>query len=98
MVDSIREMIRESFRYEDAVKCTFGLNSLDLEIYKKVSVHGPITTEELGEIVKRERSTVYRSLQNLIACGIAYRKKKSIEGEGTTMNIHQSNPGKLNRC
>ncbi|AKB62321.1 helix-turn-helix domain-containing protein [Methanosarcina mazei] len=82
MVDSIHEMIRASFRYEDAVKCIFGLNSLDLETYKTLLLHGPITTEELGEIVKREKSIVYRSLQNLIACGIAYRKKRSIEGGG----------------
>lgn len=82
MVDSIHEMIRANFRYEDAVKCIFGLNSLDLETYKTLLAHGPITTEELGEIVKREKSTVYRSLQNLIACGIAYRKKRSIEGGG----------------
>lgn len=82
MVDSIHEMIRDSFRYEDMVKCIFGLNSLDLETYKILLENGPLTTEGLGEIVKREKSTVYRSLQNLIACGIAYRKKKSMEGGG----------------
>jgi predicted transcriptional regulator len=82
MVDSIHDMIRDSFRYEDMVKYIFGLNSLDLETYKTLLANGPITTEGLGKIVSRDKSTVYRSLQNLIACGIAYRKKKSIEGGG----------------
>lgn len=82
MVDSIHEMISASFRYEDVVKCVFGLNSLDLETYKTLLVNGPLTTEGLGEIVTRDKSTVYRSLQSLIACGIAYRRKRSMEGGG----------------
>ncbi len=82
MVNSTHEMIRVSSRYEDMIKYIFGLKSLDLETYKTLLLYGPLTTEGLGEIVKREKSTVYRSLQNLIACGIAYRKKRSIESGG----------------
>lgn len=82
MVNFIHEMIRVSFRYEDMVKCVFGLKSLDLETYKTLLLHGPLTTEGLGEVVKREKSTAYRSLQSLMACGIVYRKKRSIEGGG----------------
>jgi predicted transcriptional regulator len=97
MVDSIHEMIRASFGYEDAVKCIFGLNSLDLETYKTLLLHGPITTEGLGKIVKREKSTVYRSLQNLIACGIAYRKKRSIEGGGYYYEYISVESGKVKK-
>lgn len=72
-------MARTSFRFEDMVKNVFGLNALDIETYKILLVKGPLTTEKVGEIVKKEKSTVYRSLQSLMACGITYRKKKSIE-------------------
>ena len=82
MVNSIHEMIKSSFRYEDMMKCIFGLNSLDVETYKALLLRGPLTTELLGEIVRREKSTVYRSLQNLIACGTVYRVKRSIESGG----------------
>ena len=82
MANSIHEMIRASFRCEDVVKCVLGLKSLDVEAYKALLMHGPLTAEKLGEILNRERSTAYRSLQNLIACGIVYRETQSIESGG----------------
>lgn len=82
MTNSIHEMIRASFKCEDMVKCVLGLKSLDIDAYKALLVHGPLTAEKLGEILSRERSTAYRSLQNLIACGIVYRETRSIESGG----------------
>jgi len=82
MANSFHEMIRASSRCEDMVKCVFGLRSLDIEAYKTLFMHGPLTTEKLGEILNRERSTAYCSLQNLVACGIVYREKRSIESGG----------------
>lgn len=82
MVNSIHEMIRASFRCEDMVKCVLGLKSLDIDTYKALLMHGPLTAEKLGEILNRERSTAYRSLQNLIACGIVYRETRSIDSGG----------------
>lgn len=82
MANSIHEMIRASFRCEDMVKCVLGLKSLDIEAYNALLLDGPLTTEKLGEILNRERSTAYRSLQNLIACGIVYRETRSIESGG----------------
>jgi predicted transcriptional regulator len=82
MANSIHEMIRASFRFEDLVKSVLGLKSLDIEAYKSLLSNGPLTAEKLGEILNRERSTAYRSLQNLIACGIAYRETRSIESGG----------------
>lgn len=82
MANSIHEMIRASFRCEDMVKCVLGLKSLDIDAYKALLMHGPLTAEKLGEILNRERSTAYRSLQNLIACGIVYRETRSIDSGG----------------
>ncbi len=82
MADSIHEMIRASFRCKDMVKCVLGLKSLDIEAYKVLLMYGPLTTDRLGEILNRERSTAYRSLQNLITCGVVYRKAKSLKSGG----------------
>ncbi len=82
MANSIHEMIRTSFRCEDMVKYVLGLKSLDVEAYKALLLNGPLTAEKLGEILNRERSTAYRSLQNLLTCGIVYRETKSIESGG----------------
>ncbi|MGB9926843.1 MAG: helix-turn-helix domain-containing protein [Methanosarcina sp.] len=82
MVNSIHEMIRANFRYEDMIKYVLGLKNLDVDAYKALLINGPLTAEKLGEILKRERSTAYRSLQNLISSGIVYRETKSIDSGG----------------
>lgn len=82
MANSIHEMIRTSFRCEDMVKYVLGLKSLDVEAYKALLLNGSLTAEKLGEILNRERSTAYRSLQNLLTCGIVYRETRSIESGG----------------
>jgi len=82
MVNSTHEMGRKSFRYEDMVKCVFGLNSLDFEIYDTLLLHGTLTAEGLREIVNRDKNTAHYSLEKLIACGIVYRRKRSIASGG----------------
>ena len=72
-------MLRADFKCEDVAKCILGLKTLDVEAYKALLQHGPMTAEKLGELLNRERSTAYRSLQNLISCGLVYRETKSID-------------------
>ncbi len=69
MANSSHEMIRSN-------------KSLDIEAYKVLLSNGPMTAEKLGEILNGERSTAYRSLQNLLTCGIIYREVRSIESGG----------------
>lgn len=82
MANSIHEMIQKSLGCEDLVKCVLGLKSLDIDAYKTLLEYGPLTAEKLGELLHRERSTAYRSLQNLISCGIVFRENESIENGG----------------
>jgi predicted transcriptional regulator len=63
-------------------KCVLGLKELDISTYKKLLESGPMTAEQLGQILGRERSTAYRSLQNLTAAGLVYRETKSIDVGG----------------
>lgn len=82
MASSIPEMLRANYKCDDVAKCILGLKALDLDSYKALLAHGPITAEKLGELLNRERSTAYRSLQNLISCGLVYRETKSIDVGG----------------
>lgn len=79
MAGSIHEMLRANCKCEDVARCVLGLKNLDLIAYKILLEQGPITAEKLGDILNRERSTAYRSLQNLISVGLVYRETKSIE-------------------
>ena len=82
MASSIPEMLRANFKCDDVAKCILGLKALDLESYKSLLAHGSMTAENLGELLNRERSTAYRSLQNLISCGLVYRETRSIDAGG----------------
>ena len=67
---------------DDAVKCVFNLNNLDITIYKMLQKTGEIRADELARLINRERSTVYRSLQKLIKCSMCYKKTKHIKRGG----------------
>lgn len=82
MPRSIPEMIRGDFKCEDIAKCILGLKNIDIDAYKMLVTKGPMTAERLGELLKRERSTAYRSLQNLMVCGLVYRETKTISEGG----------------
>lgn len=82
MPRSIPEMIRGDFKCEDIAKCILGLKEIDIATYKTLAGKGPMTAERLGEILNRERSTAYRSLQNLMGCGLVHRETRTISSGG----------------
>lgn len=78
MARSIPEMIRGDFKCDDIAKCILGLKNIDIDSYKVLVANGPMTAENLGERLNRERSTAYRSLQNLMTCGLVHRETRTI--------------------
>ncbi len=82
MPRSIPEMIRGDFKCDDIAKCILGLKNIDIDAYKLLVTKGPMTAEKLGEILNRERSTAYRSLQSLMTCGLVHRETKTISVGG----------------
>jgi len=82
MARSIPEMIRGDFKCDDIAKCILGLKNIDIDAYKLLVAKGPMTAEKLGEILNRERSTAYRSLQSLMTCGLVHRETKTISAGG----------------
>ena len=82
MPRSIPEMIRGDFKCDDIAKCILGLKNIDIDSYKVLVEKGPMTAERLGELLNRERSTAYRSLQSLMVCGLVHRETKNITTGG----------------
>ncbi len=95
MPRSIPEMIRGDFKCDDIAKCILGLKNIDIEAYKMLVAKGPLTAERLGELLNRERSTAYRSLQNLMVCGLVYRETKTISEGGYYYEYIALDPGKM---
>jgi predicted transcriptional regulator len=70
------------FNCDDAVKCIFNLNELDIRVYNELKKRGNMRANELAQYLHRERSTIYRSLQKLTKCGICIKKTKTLEKGG----------------
>lgn len=66
----------------DLVQCAFNLNDFEIEVYRKLLEIGPSRADTLGEALKKDRSTVYRALQKLLSCGLAYRETRVLERGG----------------
>ncbi len=79
MASSIPEMLRAECKCEDMAKCVLGLKELDIITYKKLLECGTLTAERLGQLLNRERSTAYRSLQNLASVGLVHKETRSID-------------------
>ena len=71
-----------NFKCDDAVKCIFNLNELDIRVYNELKKRGNMRANELAQYLNRERSTVYRSLQKLTKCGICIKKTKNLKKGG----------------
>ncbi len=67
---------------DDLMKCVFNLNDLDINVYKILAKIGETRVEKLSELLGREKSTIYRSLQKLVSCGICIKKSNNIETGG----------------
>jgi predicted transcriptional regulator len=74
--------IQTPMKCDDAIKCVFNLNKLDLIVYKKLKQIGPARADDLAKLIDRERSTVYRSLQKLAKCGICKKITKTLNHGG----------------
>ncbi len=95
MPRSIPEMIRGDFKCDDIAKCILGLKNIDVDSYKVLVTKGPMTAERLGELLNRERSTAYRSLQNLMTCGLVHRETKTISEGGYFYEYNALKPESL---
>ena len=67
---------------EDVMQCFFNLNDFEIMLYRRLVKEGPQRSDDLAKGVGKDKTTVYRSLQKLISCGICFREKKTIERGG----------------
>ncbi|NLI73688.1 MAG: MarR family transcriptional regulator [Euryarchaeota archaeon] len=66
----------------DIIQCAFSLSDFEIEVYRSAASHGPIRADDLADHMRRDRSTVYRALQRLLACEMVYREARSLNKGG----------------
>ena len=66
----------------DLVRCIFSLNETDILILKSIPENEGKNINDITKDVKKDRSTVHRSLEKLISCNICYKERKSGKKRG----------------
>jgi predicted transcriptional regulator len=76
------KMIHNASDCKDLVQCAFSLNEFEVEVFNRLTEAGAKRADDLADQMGRDRSTVYRALQKLMACGMCFRETKSIDRGG----------------
>jgi len=77
------EMLRQDMQCEGLLECLHGLKDLDRECYQALAnAEEPLTVDEIGERVDRERSTAYRSIQRLLQTGLVSKEQVNYDQGG----------------
>ena len=79
-VDSMAAQLRGDLQCADLLVCFYGLSSLDQACFwATVDAAEPLTVDEIAEVVDRERSTAYRSVQRLLQVGLLDKEQINYE-------------------
>ncbi len=67
---------------ENVIECIYDLSELDKEILALLSRGEELRSSEIAEMINKDQSTAYRSLEKLSECGLIYKEKHNIRNGG----------------
>ena len=67
---------------ENIMCCVFGIKPLDVAVYLTLLKNGPSRVSTVARMLNRDRSTIQRSMQNLIKAGLVRRKQVNLRKGG----------------
>ena len=77
------EYLQSDMECEGLLECIHGLKQLDRRCFEVlVEADGPMTVDELADVVERERSTAYRAVQRLMQAGFVQKDQVNYEQGG----------------
>lgn len=83
MVSALNRDLERDLECEGLLECLYELNDLDRECFGVLSrADQPLTIDEIGERVDRERSTAYRSVQRLLDAGLVQKEQINYDQGG----------------
>ncbi|WP_456416787.1 helix-turn-helix domain-containing protein [Methanocaldococcus sp.] len=82
-----------TWTFDNLMACVFGIKISDVKVYFDILKNGPSKINEIAERINRNRSTVQRSVQNLMNAGLVKRKQVNIK-EGGYYFIYEAIPFK----
>ena len=66
---------KEKPNCSDVIRCIFNLNQTDLMVLKTLPEQKSKTIQQLSKTLNKDRSTIHRSLEKLIACNLCYKER-----------------------
>ena len=83
MGTSMVEYLQQDMQCEGLLECLHGLKQLDRECFRVlVESDEPLTIDEIADVVDRERSTAYRSIQRLLQAGFIQKEQVNYDQGG----------------
>jgi predicted transcriptional regulator len=76
-----RIMTGQNVEASDVMHCFLGLRTLEIDLYFYL-LKGQATVKEVSEALGRNRSSVQRSIQNLVQRGFAHRRTRTLRKGG----------------
>ena len=96
MANSMAEQLQRDMQCEGLLECIHGLKQLDKECYRVlVASEEPLTIDEVGEQVDRERSTAYRAIQRLLKSGFIQKEQVNYDDGGYYHVYYPTDPEQI---
>ena len=81
-MESIRSLTRKGATCTELLICLYDLKQTDIDVIYEVARREQATLDEVSGFVKRDRSTVYRSLSKLVSLSLVYKRTKTLKDGG----------------
>ncbi len=79
---SLQVLTKKNASCNDLLCAVYNLNPVDLEIFYILAGGSSSSLDELSAKMKRDRSTVHRSLQKLVSNQLCYKETRTIRDGG----------------
>jgi predicted transcriptional regulator len=90
------EQLQQDMVCEGLLECFHGLKQLDKECYRAlVDATEPLTVDGVADMVDRERSTAYRSVQRLVSAGFVEKEQVNYENGGYYHVYRPTDPSEI---
>lgn len=91
MAFPVEKLQRSRLTCGDVVQCAFDLSEQDVRTYEALNDLGRARTDEIARILRKDGSVVYRSLQRLVGCKVAHKRRTSM-AEGGYYFVYEAAP------
>ncbi len=93
IVHEIKKLIKHNFitiivegkcgqHLKCTLKCALDMSCFEMDVYVELLKRSPISVDDLAEVLGKDKSTVYKALQNLLEKGFVKREYRILRGGG----------------